>query len=371
MIFGNIETIFKTHQNALAQLESIRNSWPLLSGVGTFFLGLAPELKCYGKYISNYQFSVGALERIKAENGNFTNFLHHATRLRKVDLYSLLTLPVNYIAQYVHVLSRFSAFDTETLPDHDALMQAYAILEKLNLVLQSELEKSANMASLEEVKRKLIVENQSLDLTQPNRVFAKEGTLIMTKDKKKKQKVHIFLFNDIVLITKHTSKGYRTKEVLDVADLTLHVVETDNVLTEQDSSQNQPRLQRSFSFSSASSRTKDVVPSFELHTPLHRVYHFASMDATKWISAFRKILESINNKKIVGSPLIDVLHREQSSKCFSSISSKNSKTQICSHWCSSFGRKFDFLFVRKRSRSRRVVSGVSINRRSRYAEKGG
>eukprot|EP01119_Soliformovum_irregulare_P013540 TRINITY_DN3616_c0_g1_i1.p1 TRINITY_DN3616_c0_g1~~TRINITY_DN3616_c0_g1_i1.p1 ORF type:complete len:861 (-),score=258.21 TRINITY_DN3616_c0_g1_i1:521-3103(-) len=209
IIFGNIESIYDAHLIFMSSLEKENEKWPDLNGIGTIFSqNLIPALGLYTDYVRNCKRAKLTLDRY-AENEKFTQSLQQIlTRVNQsgTELSFLLTCPLNRISRYNAQIETLYKMTPNFHGDFDNLVNAFHQTEEALRILGESILASENQAKLFEVKRRIDVTSGTvLTVFDEERQFLREGLCTLIEGKKKSSR-YIFLFNDLVLVTKPQTK---------------------------------------------------------------------------------------------------------------------------------------------------------------------
>eukprot|EP00727_Mastigamoeba_balamuthi_P013980 m51a1_g9204 putative domain containing protein (531) ;mRNA; f:850-3162 len=217
-VFGDIEVI--RNYNAL-MLESLQEARDAKAIADLFSNQLAHYLKTYSSYINNYETSLQKVQTLKA-NSDFAKFLKKAeadSRCTGLNLESLLIMPVQRIPRYVLLLK-------ELIKNTEKGDPALPLLE-------SSVEKISALASLinqrkseaESVALVYVIQNQVTGLSEPlidspSRRFIKEGTVLqLDPQEKQEHELHVYLFNDVIVLAKATANSRGQRKVVELLKL--------------------------------------------------------------------------------------------------------------------------------------------------------
>jgi len=219
---------------------------------GLLFLDHAPAFRVYVKYLTNYNQSLAAY-RICAAREPFQKFIKEQFQLPSVKqstLESYLIMPVQRMPRYILLLEELRKNTEEQHPDlqhiRDALVEIKKITTEINKKTKGMDEVLQNLQILEEIQNSVNLEYQETDpkglkkigkstflLTAVHRRFLRKGPItieIKILEIKKKKERRLFLFNDVLLLTKakRVTFGFRKKYSLitfvDLAELQIKLV---------------------------------------------------------------------------------------------------------------------------------------------------
>lgn len=183
--------------------------------------------------------------------------------------------------------------------DYVNLVNAYSMMTRLSEWIQNGLEEASNLAKVLNVERRLevldtktqaktmeLLNNFTVDLNGGRRKFVKEGEamVIRSKDRKHKKYRYLFLFSDMILVSKsHAKEKYHIKNV--------------------------------FKF--------DKTCKLEYGTEFFQIvltikgekiyFNFASQfDCDEWSRAMSQIVDAVvhRDEKVLGIPLIELMNRQ-------------------------------------------------------------
>jgi len=155
-LFCNVESITEEHSRNLRRLESLFDLWPFVSNVGKVFLELAPSLKSYHSYISNFKNAQDTLSRLKSEKGKFSQFLQEVQQRHPDtnDLLSLLSAPIHHLSKLEPLFESLAEFSKPGSDDQREVNNAFALLSQTNVFMNQSM--IVNTAELVNIQRKII-----------------------------------------------------------------------------------------------------------------------------------------------------------------------------------------------------------------------
>eukprot|EP01102_Stenamoeba_stenopodia_P019343 TRINITY_DN7286_c0_g2_i1.p1 TRINITY_DN7286_c0_g2~~TRINITY_DN7286_c0_g2_i1.p1 ORF type:complete len:727 (+),score=180.47 TRINITY_DN7286_c0_g2_i1:151-2331(+) len=261
-IFCNIEVISQTHAQILESLKELTSDWPFVDGIGKAFLKIAPSLKVYGVYVQNFKLAMDVLDRLGQAKGRWKAFLDSKKEPAKAapksqflgvtasisgsnrstvspsasvsnsssansipssaprDLKELLRMPLDRIQKYESFLQDI---EHTTPPDHrdwQDIVSASALMKQTSAFVQQSLDQADQRAKILGVQRRLVGYEGPLNLLDGKRKFCCEGFVVQTTtsaNKAKTAKRYLFLFNNLLIITKHVKQGYQVKKQLPIS----------------------------------------------------------------------------------------------------------------------------------------------------------
>eukprot|EP00026_Physarum_polycephalum_P002195 Phypoly_transcript_02200.p1 GENE.Phypoly_transcript_02200~~Phypoly_transcript_02200.p1 ORF type:complete len:905 (+),score=146.21 Phypoly_transcript_02200:115-2829(+) len=232
-IFNNAEVIYNINSNLLAKLEQRWNTWNYEQKLGDVFLSTMEFLKCYNQYVNHYNRSLDTLAEC-AKITAFMDFLKVKGLKCGHHLRDLLIVPVQRIPRYVILLEEMVRYTSKTHPDFKELTLA---LSKMHAIADYVNEKKRDFESLAQVSaiQETLVGISILEY--PRLRFLQEGDLVFDGGKKT-QTYHVFLFNEIVLLTKLQKKvfGDRKQKQLKYKFLELIKLSADTKVSKMDGS---------------------------------------------------------------------------------------------------------------------------------------
>lgn len=231
IIFSNIEQILRVHELNLSSLRKLsETNWPTLQGLGDLFIEISQYWHVYGIYVHNFKVSRDLLFECITKCEKFNLFLDERTIKLSTDLNMLLSKPLNYISGYELILKKFLEETEEGSAEHTSILQAVILTGETSTFISSALEKAANLAHIEKVKRNVldlpaaicleISAAQSQFITQINVDFS-------IPNGKKTSSGVLYLFHKIIILAVSTHRGLNYKHSYDLSSLTAQINEND------------------------------------------------------------------------------------------------------------------------------------------------
>ncbi|XP_068082157.1 uncharacterized protein Exn [Anabrus simplex] len=223
ILFGNVLPVKNCSEQFLADLERCWQDNILLHGIcDTIYQHATKHFSIYVKYCSNQIYLDRTLRRLKEQHGGFAEVLNHleaSPKCQSLSLHSFLMLPMQRITRLPLLID---AVLTRLDPKDDEYQTCELALATLNKVVQDCNEGARRMERMEEI---LILSRQldfpreikHVPIISSSRWLVRSGELIqlvwrgddakLTFGKKvSKITLHVFLFTDLLVITKKKSE---------------------------------------------------------------------------------------------------------------------------------------------------------------------
>jgi len=206
--FGDMEQILLFHLKMREGFELLRLNWPKIDDIGNTFLQQAEAIKPYGPFVENFYAAFSHIDFIKSKNEQFAEFLAAADKKSslggfQISLKELLYVPINQIQNYEQALDKMISLTPHDFRGSEALRKAHVVLQETNKFIKESLDEAQNRVGVFEVQRAL----------EDHEILKKKRKFVMTWESdncivgtKKHGDVVVFLFNDVLLISKLKSK---------------------------------------------------------------------------------------------------------------------------------------------------------------------
>eukprot|EP01102_Stenamoeba_stenopodia_P023238 TRINITY_DN993_c0_g1_i3.p1 TRINITY_DN993_c0_g1~~TRINITY_DN993_c0_g1_i3.p1 ORF type:complete len:1104 (-),score=146.80 TRINITY_DN993_c0_g1_i3:229-3540(-) len=209
-LFSNVKEILPVNQKLLRNLQGLEDLPLEEQRVGLVFKNLASELTIYEQYCLDQEKSMAMRERLLA-TPEFVKWVEETTNRHpefgNTSIDNLLIQPLQRICRYSLLLKELQKHTPPDLPDYGDLSIADAaisgVIDRINTA-KTQHERARKLA---ETKEKLLFDKpfQDFDLAEnPEREFITDGPcrrVFAPIAKDKGHKGHLFLFNDLLVIT--------------------------------------------------------------------------------------------------------------------------------------------------------------------------
>jgi len=175
-------------------------------------------LKLYDEYVLNYKNAQDVLKLVKSR-GKLNPYLAELAQKHPSmgELSNILAQPLTYIAKTHALLEQLIANCEPGSTDMVLLERAHSVFVERAASLQQSLAGSVSIVAILGVQRRLTGAD-GIELLKPDRTLVSEGTVLQNGSKR-----HLFFFNDLLLVTRPSSKGNqcRFKEAISITSLEL------------------------------------------------------------------------------------------------------------------------------------------------------
>ena len=199
VLFSNIEQILPINQELLKNLQDKINANAVVDHIGDIFLQISDYLKIYTMYCSNHPYAVIKYQSISSKQ--FQKFLENCKLLpecRQMELSSFLIKPVQRICKYPLLIRELIKNTNEQHPDRQDLEKAAVKIDTVVTIVNEAARKTESIRKMLELQSNI---SNKIVIMSPSRTLVSESTVsVIQKGKKKSRK--IYLFNDLILITK-------------------------------------------------------------------------------------------------------------------------------------------------------------------------
>jgi hypothetical protein len=189
-------------------------------------------LKMYQPYINNYNHALETFSKLNKENPEWVKFLKAAeAKCTWRELFNYLIQPVQRIPRYGILMKEIQKSTPTLHPDAANVKKAIEKIEALTEYLNEK------KAKAEQLNKMLALENCFYNLRESivkaGRNFIKEGSFF-ADSKKGSKYIFLFLFDDVLLITRQKTKSqYKVKEIIYLVKVQ-HVEEVNDGVKDDD-----------------------------------------------------------------------------------------------------------------------------------------
>eukprot|EP01087_Luapelamoeba_hula_P022102 TRINITY_DN7853_c0_g1_i1.p1 TRINITY_DN7853_c0_g1~~TRINITY_DN7853_c0_g1_i1.p1 ORF type:complete len:1027 (-),score=176.48 TRINITY_DN7853_c0_g1_i1:35-3115(-) len=197
-LFSNIHLILPLNQELLKNINDRINNWSPSQMIGDVFLRMAPFLKMYNDYSNNYKYALGIYNMYCEKSPKFVDTLQACKASCKppLNLESLLINPIQRIPRYNLLLEDLLRHTDESHVDYQNLTKALAVTKEVAAHINQSVRTTENLRKLAEASSK---GTGFKNLIKADRKLVRDGFLQTTDNKGHKEKLHFFLFNDILV----------------------------------------------------------------------------------------------------------------------------------------------------------------------------
>jgi len=202
IIFGHIEDLLIVNRELLTSIEDRMKTWYTDKRMGDIFAKLAPYLKMYTEYCSNYDKAIARLKQKSDENKDLSAYLKRicSESIKNngvgLDLQSLLIMPVQRIPRYKLLIQSLVSLTPEESSDSKLLNTALGTISKVADHINESIREKQNLEKILSIQRRFT--GQCPPLLAPLRTFIREGSLTKVCRKENKKRWFI-LFSDALV----------------------------------------------------------------------------------------------------------------------------------------------------------------------------
>lgn len=187
---GAVPILLKLHEYYfLKELTSTKDPVKAFSKVSPYF-------KMYSSYISNFGMATKRLDVLVCENKDLKKILQNSTA-EPID--SLMISPVQRIPRYLLLLQQLLESVPTDSEQYAGLRKVHSELETVATLLNTAMASRESLERMQELHQS--IKHHFDNLIQPSRYIVKEGFAQKVFKNKIKDKVVVFLFNDMILWT--------------------------------------------------------------------------------------------------------------------------------------------------------------------------
>eukprot|EP01104_Vermistella_antarctica_P005915 TRINITY_DN16661_c0_g1_i1.p1 TRINITY_DN16661_c0_g1~~TRINITY_DN16661_c0_g1_i1.p1 ORF type:complete len:840 (+),score=178.22 TRINITY_DN16661_c0_g1_i1:140-2659(+) len=172
--------------------------------IADIFMNLTIYLNGYSAYAQNYANATSTLRRLLTEKSQFNKDIRRAEGRKEchfLDVFDFLIMPIQRPIHYINLLNEMLKHTAASEPDHEELTKA---LLSVRNIADSIDQSSGPTSSVHEIMaiQARISSKVPMSLLTPFRKFVKDQRFTFLTGRNKRKKRQVFLFNDIMLVTK-------------------------------------------------------------------------------------------------------------------------------------------------------------------------
>uniref|UniRef100_A0A146V7N2 Rho guanine nucleotide exchange factor 3 n=1 Tax=Fundulus heteroclitus TaxID=8078 RepID=A0A146V7N2_FUNHE len=200
-IFGTLDSLIPLHEDLLSRLRDARKPDGSTENVGHILTGWLPCLSSYTPYCSN-QVQAKALLDQKKQDRRVQDFLQRCLQSpfsRKLDLWNFLDIPRSRLVKYPLLLREILKHTPNDHPDRQHLEEAMLMVQDV----VADINRRTGESECQYYKDRLLYpeDGQRDELIDRSKSLSCHGELKNNRG----LKLHVFLFQDILVITRSVS----------------------------------------------------------------------------------------------------------------------------------------------------------------------
>lgn len=174
--------------------------------IGQIFLRMYPYFKVYTRYCFGYNDAIECLARCRESNPAFKEFIRKKTLSKEtfgLSLSNFLIMPIQRVPRYALLLRALLDYTEDSHPDYKNLENALQSINQVVTSIDNAVVDTENRQKVVKIQS-LLVSNQlgaSISLVEPHRRLVCETKLTLCEHGKF-CKSHLFLFNDLLILSK-------------------------------------------------------------------------------------------------------------------------------------------------------------------------
>uniref|UniRef100_I3KQD9 Vav 3 guanine nucleotide exchange factor b n=1 Tax=Oreochromis niloticus TaxID=8128 RepID=I3KQD9_ORENI len=215
-VFVNIPDLVRLHKSLMAEVQdSILNKNAL--NLYQIFISYKERLLIYGIYCSRVEIAIAVLDLICKEKEDVRLKLEECSKRAnngKFTLRDLLVVPMQRVLKY-HLLLQELVKHTQDAADKSNLKIALDAMKDLAQYVNEVKRDNETLREIDQYQRS--IENLNTPLVTYGRPKGDgEVRIVSSVDKKKQDRLHIFLFDVAVIVCKRRGDNYEMKDILDL-----------------------------------------------------------------------------------------------------------------------------------------------------------
>ncbi|KAJ3306219.1 hypothetical protein HDV03_000139 [Kappamyces sp. JEL0829] len=205
-IFAHYESIFTVNQELRSQLEARLQLWDSgLDHVGDIFLSLAPFLRVYTLFLTNFNGAIKLVTLLTARNPRFAAFLQEVNAMPGarggLNLQTFLLTPVQRIPRYELLLKELIKHTPTDHPDYENLLNGLEMIAGVAMFNNETMRDHQMMLEILTIQKSLV--GLRIDLIVPGRRLVKRGS-VQKISRRAHQTRELILFSDMLVIASPT-----------------------------------------------------------------------------------------------------------------------------------------------------------------------
>ncbi|XP_064417297.1 neuroepithelial cell-transforming gene 1 protein isoform X2 [Latimeria chalumnae] len=229
-IFGDLDSYIPLHEDLLTRLSEATKPDGTVGQIGSILVNWLPGLKAYKGYCSN-QLAAKALLDQKKQDRRVQDFLQRCLESpfsRKLDLWSFLDIPRSRLVKYPLLLKEILRHTPKDHPDEQSLEEAILTIQRV--LSDIDVKKGESECQYYIDKLEYLDDRQRDPRIESSKALLCHGEL----RNKSGTKLHVFLFQDILIFTRPVCRNERHcyqvyRQPIPVQDLVLEDLQDGDV----------------------------------------------------------------------------------------------------------------------------------------------
>eukprot|EP01088_Endostelium_zonatum_P006125 TRINITY_DN1822_c0_g2_i1.p1 TRINITY_DN1822_c0_g2~~TRINITY_DN1822_c0_g2_i1.p1 ORF type:complete len:929 (-),score=281.68 TRINITY_DN1822_c0_g2_i1:389-3175(-) len=193
-LFSNINIIYKFNSELLKDIKERIDHWDSKTQkLGDLFTKMAPYLKLYTDYGNNYKYAIEKHNYYNNNNQTFVTICAECKQECKLNLESLLIMPIQRVPRYNLLLDDLIKHTEETHPDYNDLKMALSKMKEVAVHINN------TVATTEKLKIVAAAGKLLTNVVQVGRSLKRNGQLQAITDGGRKDRFQFYLFNDVLV----------------------------------------------------------------------------------------------------------------------------------------------------------------------------
>ncbi|KAL0482276.1 hypothetical protein AKO1_013007 [Acrasis kona] len=211
----NFTTIANINKKFLEKLEERWESYsdiPYFITIGDIYAEMAPFLKVYVSFVTNFERSVKFIKKHRQSNPQFDLWLDRRKKhpdSNGLDLMSLLIMPVQRVPRYPILINALLDKTNVGHLDYNLLREAGDAVSSVAEYQNARVRESKNCRRVHQISKKCKMNS----IVSPSRRIIKEGRVVV-----RNSPMSAYLFNDLLVLDPNDKRGQFQIEVFSLID---------------------------------------------------------------------------------------------------------------------------------------------------------
>ncbi|KAJ5075355.1 faciogenital dysplasia protein [Anaeramoeba ignava] len=213
LIFSDIIVLWNFHDQLLQSLKEIfKKNERDVASIARIYIINNIWMNAYSSYFGKFSNILSKLKNLR-KNSKFQKFVEKSQQQKRCEnliLEDFLSLPLQRITHLKVLFESLMNLKIEDKHESQILQEAFHNLDTLLQGIDKKKTEQESSLKVQEISQKItgLPKKMDLNLVEPHRRFILEGPVIERDPQKQKRKtpLYLFLFNDLLLVTKPKSQ---------------------------------------------------------------------------------------------------------------------------------------------------------------------